>query len=123
MRLALALILLLSCGAQAHEWTPTYYEWEPSYISGVVVTKMKLFNRREDVNYYEVEVLDQNMNPVPFVTQDQIVNVEYLDRAKLEIYIRNEDRSRVVYVCSRSKFIGTDESKAVVSSRICSKVK
>ena len=55
MRLYLIVLLcLFGFQSNAHEMTPTYPVLDSSYIEGVVVAKMKLFNRREDVEYYEI---------------------------------------------------------------------
>jgi hypothetical protein len=42
---------------------------------------------------------------------------------KVDVYIRDEDKDRAVYVCSLSKLLPTKEAVTIVSSRICSKIK
>ena len=50
------LLFALNLNAQAHEMTPAYPKFNYSYIEGVSVTKMFLFNRRNDVSYYQIGV-------------------------------------------------------------------
>ena len=59
--------MLVSSIAFAHEMTPTYPEWRYSIYSDLLVTKMEMFNKRNDVEYYEIAVFDENWNPIPFV--------------------------------------------------------
>jgi hypothetical protein len=106
-----------------HEMSPTYLQFDPSYIDNVLKTTIQLFNRREDVNYYEIEVYDKDRNPISFVSDSKIVNLNYLEKKSIDVYIKNADRDRVVYVCTLSRFIKDDITKTNVSSRICSKVK
>ena len=111
------LLLFFSTISYAHEMTPTYPEWRFSSYDGLLVTEMQMFNKRVDVEYYEITVLDENMQPIPFVSSYSILRLDYLSRIKFEVYIRESDRLRAVYLCSRSK------SKSSVSSMICSKFK
>ena len=46
--------------AHAHEWTPTYPKFEPSFMEGIVVTTMNIFNKRSDIDYYELTVHDKD---------------------------------------------------------------
>ena len=121
----LLLLLLGLMGGQAygHQFMPAYPKLEPSYVDGVLVTKMELFNSREDVEYYQLSVFTSEWEPVPFATEDKIINVEYLKRKIIEIYIRQQDRNRAVYICSKSKLRPNNMQATVVSSRICSKIK
>lgn len=125
MKYLLLLIVLALGGKQvwAHEFTPAYPTLEQSYMDGILVTKMLIFNRREDVNYYELSVFDGEWNPIPFAATDKIVEVKYLQRKFVEIYIREKDRPRAVYICSKSKIQTEGDMITVVSSRICSKIK
>ena len=109
--------------AYGHQFMPAYPKLEPSYVDGVLVTKMELFNSREDVEYYELSVFTSEWEPVPFATEDKIINVEYLKRKIIEIYIRQQDRNRAVYICSKSKLRLNNLQATVVPSRICSKIK
>lgn len=112
-------------GSQAlgHQFMPAYPKLEPSYVDGILMTKMELFNSRNDVEYYELSVYDSDWNSVPFATEERIVNIEYLKRKTIEIYIREQDRSKAVYICSKSKIRPSNIQATVVSSRICSKIK
>lgn len=100
--------------------TPTYPELKSSYIPGVLTTKLQLFNKREDVSYYEIGVFDSDWNPIPFVTAYKLLKMEYLSHVEFDVYLNNNDKSIAVYVCSKSK-LRRDE--ASISSRICSKFK
>lgn len=123
MKKLLFVILVAFCGpAMAHEMSPTYLEFTPSYVNDVLKTTIEIFNRREDVNYYEIEVFDKDRNPIPFVTDAKVVNIQYLEKKSIDIYIKQGDKGRTVYVCTLSRFIKEDKTKTNVSSRICSKV-
>lgn len=125
MRSLLLFVIFAFWGMRAfgHEFTPAYPKLESAYIDGVLVAKMQLFNHRQDVTFYELSVFDANWNSVPFAASDKLVEVVYLQRKYIEIYIREKDRDRVVYICSKSKLNPIGEQVTIVSSRICSKVK
>lgn len=123
MKKLLFVILVAFCGpAMAHEMSPTYLEFTPSYVNDILKTNIEIFNRREDVNYYEIEVFDKDRNPIPFVTDAKVVNIQYLEKKSIDVYIKQGDKDRTVYVCTLSRFIKEDKTKTNVSSRICSKV-
>ena len=103
--------------------TPTYPKWRPSHVQGVVTTKMELFNKRKDVQHFEISVFDSDWKTVPFVTGYYILRLKYLDHAKFDIYINQRDIKKAKYICSRSKIIGDKVAAPYVSSRICSKLK
>ena len=115
--------MLVSGSVSSHQWTPTYPTWNDSYMTGIVQTRMSLFNTRQDVDYYEVQVLDVNMNPIDFAVTDKIIHTPHLKRKSVDVYIRRTDIDRVVYICSVSKLLVEGSNGASVSSRICSKVK
>ena len=123
MKYLLLALLLVSADVGAHQWTPAYPEWTDSYMTGIVQTRMKLFNTRRDVDYFEVQVLDENMRQLDFATTDRIVHAPHLKRKTVDIYIRRTDIDRAVYICSVSKLLVAGNTGASVSSRICSKVK
>jgi hypothetical protein len=102
--------------------TPTYPSWELSAMTGIVKAKMEIFNKRKDVEYYEISVTDEDGNPVHFVTKYKIVNVKYLQHMKFDVYVRYEDKDRARYICSRSKLKGEDAT-AMLASKICSKIR
>jgi len=117
------LLSLLSFPAVAHEMVPTYPKWRTSYIDDLLVTQMEMFNKRSDVEYYEVAVFDQEWFPIPFVTSYRVFKLKYLSRVKFDVYIRKKDKDRAVYVCSRSKVVEDYLANAGISSMICSKFK
>lgn len=84
---------------------------------------MMLFNKRQDVTYFEIEVTDENFKSIPFASNNKIYNVNYLQRVKVTIYIREESLADAVYICSRSKFLKKDLPQNLVSTRVCSKIR
>ena len=115
--------VLVSSSVYAHEMTPTYPELRPSFMPELYVTSMSMFNKRSDVEYYEIGVFDKDFNPVNFVTSYRILNIPYLNKVNFEVYIRKSDRDRAYYICSRSKLRKKDITRTSVASRICSKIK
>jgi hypothetical protein len=114
----------LTCNvAIAHEMVPTYPEFKHSHVSGVLKTTVKMFNKRDDVEYYEIGVFDQDFNPVPFVSSYKIFKLKYLGHMTIDIYIKSSDKDKVTYICSRSKLRKEDKVRTAISSKICSKVK
>jgi len=103
--------------------TPTYPKFESSFISGIQKTKMRLFNRRSDVSYYEIGVFDSEWEPVPFVTTYKIMKMDYLETVSFDLYINTKDLSNSTYICSKSKLIKSDVISTGIASRICSKIK
>jgi hypothetical protein len=116
-------VALFSYSATAHEMTPTYPILLPSHVEGLHKTKLELFNRRSDVEYYEIGVFDKDFKSVPFATAYKILKVDYLSRVYVDVYIREDDINKALYVCSQSKLRKNSKTKAAVSSRICSKIK
>jgi len=104
----------------AHEMTPTYPTWKIAYFRDLLVTEMEMFNKRADIEYYEVGVFDENWNPIPFVSSFKLFKLEYLSRIKFEVYIREQDKVRAKYICSKSKL---REGENKISSKICSRFK
>ena len=124
MRFVMMLSLVLySVGLKAHEWTPTYPELTQSYVESVLVTEMELWNGRPDVEYYQINVWDSDWNPVPFAVAQRIIRVKYLSRASVNVYVRKSDSEKVTYICSKSKLVKDSGTKALIASRICSKIK
>lgn len=117
------LLLFISSVVHAHEMTPTYPVFSQSYMDGLLVTEVEVFNKRQDVEYYEVGVFDKNFKAVPFVTTYKVFKLDYLKRVKLEVYIRQKDEEKVMYICSRSRIAVEQASSTNVSSTICSKIK
>ena len=124
MRFVIAtLFWALSCAPSlAHELTPTYFKLTPSIYDNVDRTTMMMFNRRSDINYYQIEVYDAEWNSVPFATSERMMQLKYLERKSFEIYVKAKDAERVTYICTRSKILKGGES-SVIASNICSKIK
>ena len=118
----LILLLLISFGVSSHQFTPTYPVLKQSHMRSVLKVEMQILNKREDVSYYELEVLDSQMKSVAFAATQKIVEVEYLKRKDVEIYIRSRDKDRATYICSRSKILSGQKKASAISSKICSKI-
>lgn len=115
---------MLVCGiANAHEMTPTYPQFSNAFVPGVLKTNMEIFNKREDVSYYEIGAFDGEWNAIPFVTSYKVIKMEYLAHAQFDIYIKAEDKKRLMYICSKSKLTKDTVKSSAIASRICSKVK
>lgn len=114
--------LLLSNSAAAHEMTPTYFKFEPSYVEGVYVTTIDLWNRRNDAEYYEISVLNIMWRKIPFATRDRIVKIPYLGKEEIDIYIKQDDLEDVEYICTSSKQLKSDVQSTGIRSMICSRI-
>jgi len=125
MKLLIVMFMLLSSVGilHAHEMTPTYPKLRPSHLDNVYVTTMEMFNKRDDVEFYEIGVFDKDFNPVPFVTSYNVIKIDYLSKVDFDVYIRKADASKAVYICSRSKLKKDGTVRTAISSRICSKIK
>lgn len=121
--LVIALLLIFTSKAIAHEMVPTYPVLSPSHLDGLVKTTMTVFNKRPEVDYYEIGVFTEEWKPLPFVSNYKIFKVPYLSTVSFDIYLRNQDRYKVTYICSKSKLKKANASRTAISSRICSKVK
>lgn len=121
IRIILAAVLL-STSAAAHELTPTYFKFKPSYVDGVSVTTFNLWNRRKDVQYYELYVVDKLWNRIEFATRDRIVKIPHLNRETIEIYVKQEDIAKIEYICSASKQLKSDVKSTGIKSTICSRI-
>lgn len=123
MKYIIFVFVFLANHLNAHEMTPTYPVFSQSYVSGLSKTSIKIFNRRSDVNYYEIGVFDDKWEKVPFVTASNLLFVTYLESKTIDIYIRNEDKNRVGFICTKSKLVKGKVKSTGVSSRICSRIK
>jgi len=124
MRFGLLMGLFLATSVSAHEMTPTYFEFKSyPYADTISTTQIKLFNRREDVNYYEISVFDSEWNPIPFAATNKIVKIEYLNKKTIDIFVRNQDLPGLTYICTLSKLEKDVITSGAISSRICSKMK
>lgn len=117
----LAAVGLLTTSAAAHELTPTYPKLRPSFMEGVYVTEMHMWNRRSDVKYYGVGVFDKDMEAIPFATSTKILRLEHLAHLDFDVYIRGKDVDRAVYICTWSKQLKQDVKGTGIQSRICSR--
>ncbi len=109
--------------AKAHEMLPTYPRLKPAYVNDVMQVQMRMFNKRQDVEWYEIGVFDEDMNPVPFVTGYRVLKVKYLSHVTFDVYVRKSDAKRTAYICSQSKLRRDKREGTVIASRICSKFK
>ena len=116
-------LVFLSTSATAHELTPTYPQLRPSYLKGLHVTTMKLWNRRDDVSYYEISVYDADWNAIGFATPNRLIKIDYLQSKSIELYIREQDVARTEFICTTSKLLKQDVQSSGIKSRICSRVR
>jgi hypothetical protein len=58
-RYAFILLIGIAGHVNAHQFLPTYPTFELSFVEGVVQTKMQLFNKRKEIEYYELSVYEQ----------------------------------------------------------------
>jgi hypothetical protein len=122
-KIILALGFVFCTSLNAHEMTPTYPKLIPSYVDGVSVAKMKLFNRRDDVEYYEIGVFTEDWKSLPFASSSRVIKVAFSRRKLFEVYIRSVDIPKAMYICTESKVFKSTEQVTLISSRICSKIK
>ena len=115
--------VLLSSSVVAHDMTPTYPEWKMSFIPSAKMTTMQIFNKRADVEWYQIGVFDKEWNSIPFVTRYKILNIKHLQRIKFDVYVNKTNAELAEYICSTSKLRGNDDFKPIVESKICSRFK
>ena len=109
------------CG-YAHEQTPAYPKIAPSHVNGVVKVQLQLLNRRKEINYYEIGLFDKHFHELNFTTQNKIIKIGYGEKTDFDVYLRKSDLYRAVYICTASKILKSNKSRAVVSSIVCSKL-
>tara|TARA_B100000497_G_scaffold13489_1_gene15476 strand:- start:2003 stop:2341 length:339 start_codon:yes stop_codon:yes gene_type:complete len=109
--------------ANSHDLVPTYPEIKESHVTGIYQAKLSTWNKREEVEYYEIGVFDEDFKPVRFATIEKIVRIKYLSKKKFAVYIKEVDLDRAVYICTTSKTKKENITRAIVSSRVCSKIK
>jgi hypothetical protein len=122
-RYVIALMIVLSCSANAHQFLPTYPKFQNSFVEGIVYTKMELFNKRKEIGFYELGVFDGDWNSITFATESKIIRVNYLETKYINVYIKKEDLKRAVYICTESKIRKEDIQATSIASKICSKIK
>ena len=115
--------VLLCSSVVAHDMTPTYPKWKMSFIPTAKMTTMQVFNKRADVQWYQIGVFDKEWNPIPFVSRYKIINVKYLTRVEFDVYINDTNEKLAEYICSTSKLRRNDNFVPVVESKICSRFK
>lgn len=116
-------LLLIGEYTSAHQFTPTYPVLESSYVSEVKVLNMSIFNNREEIDWYSIGVYDREWNSIAFASTDKLINLSYLERKNIEVYIHTRDADKVVYICSKSKTLASVKNPSIITSRICSKIK
>ena len=121
MKKILLSLLFISGLAQSHEMVPTYPKWNPGIYPGILETTIEIFNKRSDVEFYEIGVFDKDWQPVYFVADYKVFKLKYLSSISIDVYIAKENRARVEYICSRSKIRSSDQIRTAVSSKICSR--
>jgi len=115
--------VLLCSSVAAHEMTPTYPKWQTSMIDGVHKTTMEMFNKRQDVKWYEIGVFDKQWKAIPFVTSYKVIQLDYLNHVKFDVYITSNNKDKAEYICSLSKLRGNSNNKPMIASKICSRFK
>ncbi len=115
--------VLLCSSVAAHDMTPTYPKWKMSFIPSAKMTTMQVFNKRSDVQWYQIGVFDKDWQPIPFVTRYKIINIKYLKRVEFDVYVNEENAKLAEYICTTSKLRGNDDFKPIVESKICSRFK
>jgi hypothetical protein len=83
---------------------------------------MSLFNSREEIEWYQIELFDLNWTNIPFASSYRIINIKYKERKSFDVYIRKADMDEAVYLCTTSKVRKTSESRTLISSKICSRL-
>lgn len=114
-------LLFVSGSLKAHELTPTYPELRPSYMNDVLEARLKMWNARVDVEYYKIEVTDEDWNDVPFITNEKVFKLDYLGRRDISIFLPSDTSAR--YICTRSMLQKGNAQKSIISSKVCSKIK
>ena len=113
---------MLGSYAQAHEQTPAYPRTLPSHVEGVVKVQLQLLNRRKEINYYEIGLFDENFEEMDFTTKRKIIKIDYEEKLDFDVYLRKSDLDKAVYICTASKILKSNISRAIVSSIVCSKL-
>jgi hypothetical protein len=117
------LLCLISGYANAHQFLPTYPVFQHSFVDGVMYTKMEIFNKRKEIEFYELGVYDSDWKPISFASENKLIRINYLQTKEVNVYVKKEDLKKLTYICSESRIKKEDVQSTVISSRICSKVK
>ena len=102
--------------------TPAYPILKSTSVSGIVKADMSLFNSREDVVYYQIDLFDLNWTNLPFASKYKIINVKYKERKDFTVYIRKIDLDEATYICTTSKIKKNIKARTIIISRICSRL-
>jgi hypothetical protein len=102
--------------------TPAYPVVRPSHVDGVVKVEMSLFNSREEIQWYQIELFDLNWTSIPFASSYRIMNIKYKEKKSFDVYIRKADIPKAVYLCTTSKVRKTSNSRTLISSKVCSRL-
>tara|TARA_B100001094_G_scaffold302796_1_gene330355 strand:+ start:1440 stop:1835 length:396 start_codon:yes stop_codon:yes gene_type:complete len=113
---------MLGANAQSHEQTPAYPRILPSHVQDVVKIQLQILNRRKEINYYEVGLFDKNFDEIDFTTKRKIIKIDYEEKIDFDVYLRKSDLHKAVYICTASKILKSNKSRAIVSSIVCSKL-
>tara|TARA_Y100000385_G_scaffold264785_1_gene298512 strand:- start:285 stop:647 length:363 start_codon:yes stop_codon:yes gene_type:complete len=117
----LLLLLFVSGSLKAHELTPTYPELQSSYMKDIMQVNLKMWNARVDVEYYKIEVTDEDWNDVHFITREKTFKLEHFGRRDIEIFLPSD--TTATYICTKSLLQKGNAQRSIVSSKVCSKIK
>ena len=92
-------------------------------MPGVKVANMSIFNNREEISWYSINVFDKDWNSIAFASSSKLINLKHQERKNINIYIQDKDKDTVTYICSKSKILASVKSPAIIMSRICSKIR
>ena len=123
LKMFVLVLVFIGGSARAHQFTPTYPKLTTSHVLGIYKAEMVLFNTRKEIKYFSLGVFDKDWNSIKFASESKIIPLAYQERKYLDIYIRDEDRSKAMYICSKSKILSSVKDTSIVASRICSKIK
>ena len=65
--------MLVTFGASAHEMTPAYPEIKTSHVKNVVKVEMSLFNSREEIKYYQIDLFDTKSINLLMSTYEKLI--------------------------------------------------
>ena len=61
-------------------------------------------------------LFDQNFEEMDFTTKRKIIKIDYQEKVDFDVYLRKSDLDRAVYICTASKILKSNSSRAIVSS-------
>jgi len=123
LRYVLFMLVCIVCSpVNAHEMVPTYPKLAPSYMEGLHKTSLTVFNKRPEIEYYEIGVFTKDWKPIRFVSSYKVYKIPYLSAVTFDIYVQDINKDKVTYICSVSKLRKSVVNRTAISSKICSKV-